>query len=384
MTRANHPRLAEVLAALARREAELESDRRTIATLQAELEETDRGLSALYAELEQARRSEARLAAIVQSSDDAMFAISPEGLVQTWNPGAERLFGHAAAEIVNRPVDVLVPAEARGRFGAVLERLRRGGRAGHFDGRLRRRDGSPVDVAVTVSAMRGRGGALTGFSAVARDLSERLRMEAELAAARAEREVLADRERIARDLHDMVVQRVFAAGLALQATAGMVRDPRVAARLHDVVAELDATIRELRIAIFDLHTAPREAVSLRARILRLTADAAGHLGYAPAVTFDGPIDSTVPERVAVHLLAVLREALSNVARHAGATAVSVTLTTGDALVLEVADNGRGMGRPARSSGLTNMRERAEFLGGSFTIADRPGGGTRLEWRVPLR
>lgn len=383
MTRANHPRLAELLAALARREAELESDRRTIAALQAQLEETDRGLAALYADLEQARRSEARLAAIVRSSDDAMFAIGPEGRVETWNPGAERLFGHAAAEIVNRPVDVLLPAEARGRFGALLDRLRRGGRAGHFDGRLRRRDGSPVDVAVTVSAMRGPGGALTGFSAVARDLSERLRMEAELAAARAEREVLADRERIARDLHDMVVQRVFAAGLALQATAGMVRDPRVAARLHDVIAELDATIRELRVAIFDLHTAPRETASLRARILRLAADAADHLGYAPDVTVDGPIDSTVPERVAAHLLAVLREALANVARHAAATAASVTVTAGETLTLEVADNGRGIGRPARSSGLTNMRERAEALGGSFTVTGRPGGGTRLEWRVPL-
>jgi len=383
VTRANHPQLAEVLEALARREAELESDRRTIALLNAELEETNRGLIALHAELEEARQAEARLAAIVQSSDDAMFAFSRAGVIQTWNPGAERLFGHAEAEIVGRPVHVLVPEEARGPFAGALELARDGGRAGHFDGRLRRKDGSMVDVAVTVSAMRDADGGLTGFSAVARDLTERLRIEAELAAARADREVMADRERIARDLHDMVIQRVFAAGLALQATAGMTKHPKVAARLHDVVAELDATIRELRTAIFDLHTAPHESISLRTRILKLTEDAAACLGFSPNVGFDGPIDSVVPEEVATHLLAVVREALSNIARHAHATAAAVTLSTGDELVLEVLDNGRGLGEITRTSGLRNMRERAEELGGAFEVSDRPGGGTRLEWRVPL-
>lgn len=383
MTRANHPQLAEVLQALARREAELEADRRTIAALNAELEETNRGLIALHAELEEARQAEARLAAIVQSSDDAMFALCPEGTIQTWNPAAERLFGYRETEIVGRPVDLLVPEESHGMFGGALEQVRDGGRAGHYDGRLRRGDGSLVDVAVTVSAMRDIGDALTGFSAVARDITERLRMEAELAAAQADREVLADRERIARDLHDMVIQRVFAAGLALQATAGMAKHPKVTARLHEVVGELDATIRELRTAIFDLHAAPQRTASLRAQILKLTSDAAESLGYAPNVSFDGPIDSTVSEEVAVHLLAVVREALSNIARHARASAAAVTLSTGDELVLEVLDNGRGVGAATRSSGLANMRERATSLGGTFEVADRPGGGTRLEWRVPL-
>ncbi|MEV5412837.1 PAS domain S-box protein [Thermopolyspora sp. NPDC052614] len=383
MKRADHPELAEVLEALARRESELDADRRTIAALNAELEETNRGLIALHAELEEARQAEARLAAIVQSSDDAIFALSPHGVIQTWNPAAERLFGHRERDVVGRPVDVLVPEESHGMFGGALELVRDGDRAGHYDGRLVRADGSLVDVAVTVSAMRDVDGALTGFSAVARDITERLRMEAELAAARADREVMADRERIARDLHDMVIQRVFAAGLALQATAGMAKNPRVTARLHDVVGELDATIRELRTAIFDLHTAPQETVSLRAQILKLTADAAENLGYAPNVSFDGPIDSTVSEEIGVHLLAVVREALSNIAKHAQATAAAVTLSTGDEVVLEVLDNGRGVGATTRSSGLGNMRERAKSLGGTFEIADRPDGGTRLEWRVPL-
>ncbi len=383
MKRADHPELAEVLEALARRESELDADRRTIAALNAELEETNRGLIALHAELEEARQAEARLAAIVQSSDDAMFALSTHGAIQTWNPAAERLFGHRERDIVGRLVDVLVPEESHGMFGGALELVRDGDRAGHYDGRLGRADGSLVDVAVTVSAMRDVDGALTGFSAVVRDITERLRMEAELAAARADREVMADRERIARDLHDMVIQRVFAAGLALQATAGMAKNPKVTARLHDVVGELDATIRELRTAIFDLHTAPQETISLRAQILKLPADAAENLGYAPNVSFDGPIDSTVPEEVGVQLLAVVREALSNIAKHARASAAAVTLSTGDELVLEVLDNGRGVGATTRSSGLGNMRERARSLGGTFEVADRPDGGTRLEWRVPL-
>lgn len=373
---------ASAAAALRRREAELAASREEAVALHRELEETNRGLIALHAELEDARQAEARLAAIVQSSDDAMFSLTPDGVIQTWNPGAERLLGYRADEIVGRRADVLLPAGAGGDFAAALERLRSGRRAHGYDARRVRKDGRLVDVAVTLSAMRDAGGELTGLSAVLRDISARLRAEAELAAARAQQEVLADRDRMARDLHDRVIQRLFAAGLALQGTATVARPPETAARISAVVDDIDASIQEIREAIFTLRHGRREASGLRDRLAALAAEAEASLGFPPAVSFEGRL-AAVPADLAGHVLAVAREALSNAARHAGASAVEVNLSAGADLVLRVRDNGRGLGRPQRSSGLRNMRERAETLGGVFDAAGEPGAGTRIEWRVPL-
>ncbi|MFF7928267.1 sensor histidine kinase [Streptomyces mirabilis] len=232
--------------------------------------------------------------------------------------------------------------------------------------------------------MRDADGALIGFATVARDITHQVAAQAELAAARADREVMAERDRIARDLHDMVIQRVFGAGLALQSVTARITRPDFAARIHTVIEELDATIRELRGTIFELGQPAQKAASLRAQVLDEAATARGRLGFAPAVVFDGPVDAALPDTTASHLLAALREALSNVARHAHASAVRVAVHAGDELLLEVTDNGRGID-PAvtRSSGLTNLRRRAEKLGGTFEVVGRPEGGTCLRWRIPL-
>jgi two-component system sensor histidine kinase DevS len=204
------------------------------------------------------------------------------------------------------------------------------------------------------------------------------------ARARADREIIAERDRIARDLHDQVIQRVFAAGLALQAAAGIIRQPQAAARVRAVVGDLDATIRQLRTAIFALHEQPQEAVSVRAQLLELVGRAQDGLGFAPALEFTGPIDAAVPDHVAADLLSVAREALSNATRHAHATRIEISLgATSGELTLRIADNGRGMGETTRSSGLRNMRERAESHGGSFAVDSSPGAGTCVHWRVPL-
>ncbi|MFC4061247.1 PAS domain S-box protein [Planomonospora corallina] len=383
MTAGHSGELAEALSALARREAELEACRRQVADLDAELEATSRGLIALHAELENARQAEARLAAIVQFSDDAMFSTTADGEIQTWNPGAERLFGYGAAEAAGRPADMLVPSSSLHPFGEVLEQVRSAAQARSYDTRLRRGDGGLFDAAVTVSPMDDSGGAPAGFSVVVRDITDRLRLEAELAAVRAQQEVMSDRERIARDLHDMVIQRIFGAGLALQATAGMVRHPQAEERIRKVIGELDVTIHELRTAIFDLQHPPQQETTLRAAVLQLTTEAAERLGFSPAVAFEGPIDSAVSDEVAVQLLAVLREALSNIVRHARASGAEVVLSAGADLVLRITDDGRGLGETTRSSGLGNMGERARELGGVFEAVSPPSGGTRLVWRVPL-
>lgn len=367
---------------LGRPEADLAAAREQIACLHQELEAANRGLTEMHAELENARQAAGRLAAIVQSSEDAMFALTPDGVIQTWNPGAERLFGYPAGEITGRSARELVRERRSGDFGGALARLRAGERAAEFDSRGQRKDGSLVDVAVALSAMRDAGGALTGVAAVVRDVTERLRAEAELVAARAQREVLAERDRMARDLHDSAIQRLFAAGMALQGAAALAGRGEMSARIDVVISELDTSIEEIREAIFTLRRGPRQPASVRAQLLALAAEAERPLGFSPSVSFEGPIDM-VPEGIAAQLVPVLREALSNVARHAGASAVEVTLSAGTDLLLRVSDNGCGVPAAARSSGLRNMRERAQLLGGSCEVTAAPGGGTTIVWQVPL-
>ncbi|WP_405910411.1 PAS domain S-box protein [Streptomyces sp. NBC_00828] len=365
--------------------AELERRARLVDELGQELDDTNRGLIALHTELEAARRAEARLAAIVASSDDAMISVDPALLVQTWNPGAQRLFGHAQEHVLDHAIGLLMPDAAFDAFRAVAKEIRSHGHADSYQSRWRRTDGTEVDVAVTVSPMRDLDGALIGFATVARDITHQLTAQAELAAARADREVMAERDRIARDLHDMVIQRVFGAGLVLQSITTRITRPDATSRIHAVIDELDATIRELRGTIFNLNQPAQKAASLRSQVLDETTAARDRLGCAPAVEFHGPVDAALTDETAAHLLAALREALSNVARHAHASAVHVAVRAGDELLLEVADNGRGID-PAvtRSSGLTNLRRRAENLGGTFEVIGRSEGGTRLRWCIPLK
>jgi signal transduction histidine kinase len=208
----------------------------------------------------------------------------------------------------------------------------------------------------------------------------------ELAQARADQQraaMLGERDRIASDLHDQVIQRLFAAGLSLQ-SVGMSLDASPARnRVLEVVRDLDAVISQIRTTIFQLHDLPgADSASLRAGLLDVVADSTAALGFEPTVTFDGPID-TLPREVGADVVAVLREALSNVARHADARTASVEVTMRpDRLTLAVHDDGGGIGTTTRRSGLSSMRRRAERHGGTFDVATRDGGGTTLRWSIP--
>ncbi len=148
---------------------------------------------------------------------------------------------------------------------------------------------------------------------------------------------------------------------------------------------LDETIKEIRSAIFSLHSRPAtDQAGLRARILGVAEEATGALGFAPALRMSGRLDDRVPADAGEHLLGALREALSNVARHANASKADVTVEAGQELVLLVRDNGTGMKESERRSGLANLAERAGLLGGTMRTGPADGGGTELEWRVPLR
>jgi signal transduction histidine kinase len=192
-----------------------------------------------------------------------------------------------------------------------------------------------------------------------------------------------DRDRIARDLHDSIIQRLFAVGLSLQGTARLTDRPEVASRIGDAIDKLDETIRQLRTAIFDLEVTINKD-GFRPKVLDLLHELIPVLGTNPQVTFSGPVDTAVFGPVADHALATLREALTNVGKHAGATDVVVTINAGDELRIVVADDGRGLGEVAEGSlGLKNMRNRAEHLGGGLDLGKSREGGTRLIWHIPL-
>ncbi|MBL7489575.1 MULTISPECIES: GAF domain-containing sensor histidine kinase [unclassified Frankia] len=194
--------------------------------------------------------------------------------------------------------------------------------------------------------------------------------------------VFEDRDRIARDLHDVVIQRLFATGLQLQGMTRSMPAP-VAARVEDVVGELDQTITELRHTIFSLSSPTADGAALRAEIERIAGQAEHSVGLRPAVRIEGHVER-VPVVVHPHLLAALREALSNIARHSRATRVQVLVrATDDDVLVEVHDDGVGPGGAGVTSGLANLRSRAHDLGGHMEFGPGPGGvGTRVRWQVP--
>ncbi|MFD8866887.1 GAF domain-containing protein [Streptomyces sp. NPDC059590] len=223
---------------------------------------------------------------------------------------------------------------------------------------------------------------LSGFAAQAA-------LALELARHRAESERLAlrhDRDRIARDLHDLAIQRLFATGLTLQSAGRLIEHPEAVERVGRAVDDLDETIKIIRSTIFALRVVgdgDAEAGGLRRRLAKAIRSASDVLGFTPALVVEGPVDTDVPDEVADQVLAVLAEALSNTARHARARRVDVRLSVGVGLTLVVADDGVGMGGSAPSGGLVNMRSRAGLHDGTLDIEAPEAGGTRLVWRVPL-
>ncbi|MCB8957928.1 MAG: GAF domain-containing protein [Nocardioides sp.] len=250
------------------------------------------------------------------------------------------------------------------------------------------RSAAGVDGVVALAWLRGRG---AQWSLLDPALPTRFAQQAALAlhisAARRDLQRLAlfeDRDRIARDLHDLVIQRLFAVGLGLQAAGHRLSDadPETGARLDAAVDELDITIRDIRRTIFALGSMDSDA-DLQSAVVEVVERAGAALKFRPVLRFDGPVRTVVDDDLVPDVLAVLTEALSNAARHAAASSVAVELKVGDGLLLCVADDGRGMAADVAESGLSNMRRRAEARGGRLGIDSSPGAGTTLSWWVPI-
>jgi signal transduction histidine kinase len=213
----------------------------------------------------------------------------------------------------------------------------------------------------------------------------------ELAIARSDQQrvaLLEDRDRIARDLHDHVIQQLFAIGLSLEGLASTVGpNHAVAEKLRERVDDIDRTIRQIRTSIFELRgpLGGQAANGPRQRLVEISTELSTALGFSPRIAFSGNLDSALDGALADDAVACVREALTNVAKHAKARAVEVDVSVAAGeLAITVLDDGVGIANTGRSSGLANLRARAEGYGGSFSVGERATGGTQLLWKAPLR
>jgi signal transduction histidine kinase len=247
----------------------------------------------------------------------------------------------------------------------------------------RHRDGTDIPVEILMQALPGDDGTPKRYVKIVRDVRERLEAEQRLQRAEQHLRIVEDRERIARDLHDVVIQKLFAAGMTVQSVAARSTDAEHSTRLHRVVDDLDDTIREIRSVIFSLHADARDRPGLRASVLRVVDEERDALGLEPRIRFDGPVDA-VSDHVSGELLPALQEALSNVAKHAQAASVEIDVAHRDGVVtLRVTDDGLGLGSTDNGgNGVRNLAARAEKLGGRCLVEAGRERGTVLEWQVP--
>ncbi|MEM8748227.1 MAG: PAS domain-containing sensor histidine kinase [Actinomycetota bacterium] len=316
--------------------------------------------------------------AVFESAPDGVLVVDHTGSVKACNRALAAMFGATIEHIVGSSIENLVPEDSRDRHVRYREAYstdpsRRPMGTG-LDLVARHADGGTFPVEVSLSPLDVSGENLT--IAAVRDVTERQAARSSLALAE-------ERERIARDIHDMVIQRVFAAGMSLQAVMAMVDSPVVRERLSTVTDDLDDTIRELRAAIFGLGNLDVDR-SLATQVRATIDERSRVLGFTPELVVEGSLDD-VPDYVAEQLLATVTESLSNVARHAGATTAHIEIRRlDDELQLTVSDDGQGItGTPKTRGGLSNMMWRAAELGGTCAVAANEPNGTRLTWRVPV-
>jgi two-component system, NarL family, sensor histidine kinase DevS len=322
----------------------------------------------------------------IAEAPDGIIVTDAAGSIVFANPIAAQMFGYDTERLAGRSVDELLPTSARTAHEVhrteYLRHPRPRPMGSGLDLHGRRRTGEEFPVEISLSPVQT--DANTCVIAIVRDVTERREAAEELQRVNEELALVDDRERIARDLHDTVIQRLFAVGLSLQGALGAAPDPRLAERIETAIDEIDGTIRDIRTAIFSLHARRVATTGLRDDVIATSREAGRALGFEPQVVFDGPIDSATTSAVREQLVPTLREALSNIVKHAHATRVMVSVAiVGDDIVLAVTDNGAGIEARAHGGrGIGNMTDRARALGGCCEVRAVEPAGTIVEWRVP--
>jgi len=322
---------------------------------------------------------------VVEAMPDGVVIVNDRGEMLLVNREMERLLGFPRDEMLGKPVEMLLTADIRHMHLSHREAFqanpRRRSMGAGLDLEAQRKDGSvfPVEISLAPTELNGSRVVI----ATIRDVTAHRQADADLNAAR-ERVLLAeDHERIARDLHDTVIQRMFASGLSLQSMLPTV--PETAkVKIERILDDQDDAIRELRTAIFGLASKRSAGRTVRVVVNDLVDESARVLGFRPTLHMSGVLD-TIDEATTAEVAAVTREALSNVARHARARKVEVSLKNADGeLSLVVSDDGEGIPASHRlGSGLLNMHDRAERLGGGCGVTSAAGAGTTVRWQIPV-
>lgn len=341
-----------------------------------------------------------RLAAIVEGSDDAIVSKDLDGIVTSWNAGAERLFGYMAEEVIGKPITIIIPKDRLNEEPNILARIRRGERVDHFETVRQRKDGSLLDISLTVSPITDAKGQIVGASKIARDITERRKVERAAREAEIMRRVLdaqeAERHRIARDIHDHVGQRMTGLRFQLESLIESCgTDPQLTAKALEVRGMASRIDQDLGFLSWELKPTELEYVGLEDALRSFTREWTNQHGIAAEFhsnkgeTADG---SRLEGSVETNLFRIVQEALNNVAKHSGAGRASVMVHYGqDVLVLVVEDDGWGFDADDSSrviregfggQGLVGMRERAAMLGGSLEVESQPGNGTAIFVRIP--
>ncbi len=319
-----------------------------------------------------------------ESAPDALILVGVDGVIWLANGEAERLFGYDRDELVGMTVEDVVPPEAvavhtqHRRDYADQPRRRPMGIGLRLEALHRRGHRIPVDVSLAPLELGGQSCTL----AAVRDMSDRNQVESQLVDATRRQLLQDERDRVARDLHDTVIQELFALGMQLQATVSDIGDAGAAERVESTVEAIDGVIRQIRGLIFDV--AGDEDVDIRSQIVDVAARLTPTLGFEPRLSFEGPVESVLSTELVDEIVPIVREALTNVAKHADASMADVVLQVGDNVELRVVDDGRGIPSDApRGNGLGNLTRRAVLLGGRLEVEPGSDGGTELNLSIPI-
>lgn len=360
--------------------------------------ETEEGRLAIafVRDITERRRAEEathQLAVIVASSSDAIIGKSLDGLILTWNRGAEQMYGYSAEEMPGRPMSILVPPGQPDELPEILERLKRGEEIAQFETTRLRKDRSRIEVSIKISAIRDASGEIVGAASIARDLTQ-LKAHRELERDLAERRALLahlvaageeERARIAMDIHDDSIQAITAAGMRLQILRRRLNDPEQLTLLDELEQTIQLSISRLRHLLFELRPPVLDNEGLSAALATYLAETDDR---ETAYRLDDELSVQPSPATRTILYRIVQEALTNVRKHAGASQATVTLReVKGGFLARISDDGVGFvagdSKPVPGHlGLAAMRERATLAGGRLSIEATPGGGTTVEVWLP--
>ena len=324
----------------------------------------------------------------VEGAADGILIVDGDGTIEYANTTITRFSGYAIDQLVGSNVDRLVPSDTRA--GHVHRRRQFADEPSQrpmgsgLELVMERADGTMLPVEISLSPLRHNGDRYV--IAAIRDVSERTENQRRLVIANEQLALFSERERIGRDLHDVVLQHLYGMGLSVQAVGASGDDDRLRGQLEPIIEEIDHIISEVRTIVFALGTSGASG-NLGQELTDVVAQANRVLAFTPSLRLEGPVESVLIDEIRAEMMASMREALGNVARHAGASQATVVVSVdGDRVVMRVTDNGIGPPDDTTTSGgygLSNLRSRAAAFGGDCVLTAGDDGGAMLTWWAPF-